>query len=345
MQRSDFDASALPDRKDLDGNEAFIRACFRLLGNDLKPSDPETLKDMRTLQHRLYHAGRHDVALGRLFEGHVDAMQILHRYASPSQHQTLKDLQGQYSLLGVWNAEGPDHHLRFENGRLTGGKSYASGAGVLTHALVTSKAGTPDVQLHLIDLERSPPEIDRSWWSVAGMQQSQTHQVRWTGAKVMQIGGPGDYEREPWFSGGALRFATVQAGGLAGLLDAVVAHLKGLGRADDAIQQRRLAELHMWASAATNSVLAAGEICIKNDDAFIALTVSNVRNIVYECCERGIAIAQRACGTTAYFETSQVCRFTQDLGMYIRQPGPDAQMAKVGKAVGEGTMDPWPCGL
>ncbi len=345
MQTRRFDATGLPGRRDVNGNAEFVRACFSLLGHGLKLSDPETPNEMRALQYRLYHAGRHDVALGRLFEGHVDAMQIIHRYASRSQRQSVEQMIASAPVLGVWNAEGPDHHLDFDGETLTGGKSYASGAGILSHVLVTSKAGTPDVQLHLVDLAEFPPNIDRSWWSVAGMQQSQTHQVRWSGAKATQFGMPGDYEREPWFSGGALRFATVQAGGLAGLLDAVRAHLSKLGRTNDPVQERRLAEMHMWCSAAANTVLIAGQSCIDGDETEIAHTVSNARNMVYECCERGISIAQRACGTAAYFEDNPVCRFAQDLGMYIRQPGPDAQMAKVGKAVVDGTLDPWPCGF
>ena len=335
----------LPDRKHFEDNTAFITACIRRLDQNRKRPDPETPEEMKEMQRRLYYAGRHDVALGRLFEGHVDAMQILHRYADGAQRQVLESIVASDPLLGVWNAEAPGLRVQYNGTTVSGGKSYASGAGILSHALVTSKAGTPEVQLHVLDLAQCPPDIDRTWWSVTGMARSETHQVRWTEAETIAIGAPGDYEREPWFSGGAVRFATVQAGGLAGLLDVVRAHLLRLDRAEDTMQQRRLAELHMLSSIAAGAVLTAGQSCVDYNGPAIAGMVANTRNIVYDSCERGIAIAQQACGTVAYFEESAVCRFAQDLGMYIRQPGPDAQLAKVGQAVAEGTLDPWPCGI
>lgn len=338
-----FDVIALPGRSETDGNADFIRSCIRLLDKGRRRVDPTSSQEMVELQHKLFHAGRHDIPLGRLFEGHVDALQIVYRYGTAEQLENLQRTLENGTVLGVWNAEGPEHHLAFDGSTLSGSKSYASGAGLLSHALVTSKAGTPDVRLHLVDLAWFPPRIDRSWWSVAGMQHSETHQVSWENAEAIHIGGPGDYEREPWFSGGALRFATVQAGGLAGLLDAVRGHLIKLGRTCDSVQQARLAELHMWSSIATSIVLTAGRVCVDGQSSAVAPTVANARNVVYQCCEQGILLAQRACGTAAYFDDNPVCRFAQDLGMYIRQPGPDAQFAKVGKAVADGSLDPWPC--
>ena len=337
-------ADALPDRTDLPDNADFVSQCIGKLDEGRIRRDPRSPAEMRDLLYRLFTAGRHDIALGRLFEGHVDAWQILHRYGTDDQIETLGETSRNKPLLGVWNAEGPDHHLSCSDSGISGGKSYASGAGIVTHALVTTQAGTPQVQLHLVDLHRDPGRIDTDWWQVAGMQGSQTHRVRWDGAAGIGIGAPGDYEREPWFSTGALRFACVQAGGLAGLRDAVRDHLVRLDRHRDPVQQRRLAALHGWASAATGVVLSAGSRGLGAPDGTDPAVIANVRNVVYACCEEGIALAQRACGTAAYFSAHPVCRFAQDLGMYIRQPGPDAQLAKAGAAVADGTLDVWPCG-
>lgn len=333
----------LPHRSEFGSNAQFIQRCIAILDDGRTFADPVGSVEMNDLQHRLFSAGRHDIALGRLFEGHVDAHQILHRYSDQ------KDLELHFcpspspSILGVWNAEGPDHHLENSEGVVYGGKSYASGAGVLTHAVVTTEAGTKDVQLYLIDLAKNPPQIDRNWWRVSGMQNSETHHVIWKTADPCSIGNAGDYEREPWFSCGALRFATVQAGGLTGLLDAVCEHLVNLDRHDDPVQQRRLAELHSLAQSAACVVKEAGRSGFDQSLNTQKAAVSNARNTVYAHCERGIALAQQACGTAAYFAATDVCRFAQDLGMYIRQPGPDAQWAKVGAAVASGDLDIWPC--
>ncbi len=333
----------LPVRDHCAGNAEFMRKSISGLDKGRNRRDPANEAEMIDLQLRLFCAGRHDVAFGRLFEGHVDAWQILHRYGEIEAIKALEEQSGNKLHLGVWNAEGPDYRLEQSPNGITGGKSFASGAGILTHALVTTDAGTPDTQLHLVDLNQTPGDVDTSWWRVAGMRHSETHRIRWDDIPAMPIGNPGDYEREPWFSAGALRFATVQIGGLAGLLDAVRDHLTRLNRADDIVQQRRLAALHGEASAAAALALSAGRSWMSEGEAFDTTTIANLRNVVYAACGRGIALAQQACGTAAYFEDNPVCRFAQDLGMYIRQPGPDAQLAKVGAAVAGDSLDVWPC--
>lgn len=335
--------AGLPAREDCTDNADFIRTSITQLDRDRKRRDPATDEEMSNLLFRLFCAGRHDIALGRLFEGHVDAWQLLHRYGDRDRIDALQRERGSNTVLGVWNAEGPGYTLNQSGSGISGGKSFASGAGILTHALVTSDAGTSQAQLHLVDLEKNPGDIDDTWWRVAGMRHSETHRIQWTDAQSVLIGKCGDYEREPWFSAGALRFATVQIGGLAGLLDAVWHHLTTLNRAEDIVQQRRLAVIHGEASAAAALILSVGRRWILDGDRFDTTYVANVRNVVYAACERGIALAQQSCGTAAYFEDSPVCRFAQDLGMYIRQPGPDAQMAKVGAAVAGRSLDVWPC--
>jgi alkylation response protein AidB-like acyl-CoA dehydrogenase len=180
-------------------------------------SDPSDQGSLLALLRLLYRTGRDDLPLGRLFEGHVDAMQIVMRYGTDAQRQALGDAVGAGAVLGVWNADLAGEPLELGGSRLSGGKSFASGAGILSHALVTvdTEMGR---QLILLDLCRTPPAIDTGFWRVVGMQRSATHVVRWKDAEIEQrdlIGLPGDYIREPWFSGGALRFAAVQAGGVA----------------------------------------------------------------------------------------------------------------------------------
>lgn len=106
-------------------------ACLALLGD---PSDEASLL---ALLRSLYETGRVDLPLGRLFEGHVDALQIASRYGTEAQCAALGQAIAGGATLGVWNAELAGEPLRLEGLRLSGGKSFASGAGILSHALVT----------------------------------------------------------------------------------------------------------------------------------------------------------------------------------------------------------------
>lgn len=253
--------------------------------------DPANAAVLLDLLRLLHDVGRRDLPLGRLFEGHVDALQIVTRYGTPAQAEAVRATVRAGATLSVWNADLEGAPLQLAGGRLDGGKSFASGAGLLTHALVTADA-EGGRQLLLLDLARTPPAIDRSWWRTTGMQRSETHRVNWSDAATDAadlIGAPGDYMREPWFNGGALRFAAVQAGGIAALLDHARDHLVATDRAGDPHQAGRLAELYALAQDAADAVRRAGEAYrVAPDPVWLAL-VAAARMRVYAAGDRALA--------------------------------------------------------
>ncbi|MEK9209737.1 acyl-CoA dehydrogenase [Sphingomonas sp. 2378] len=310
---------------------------------DTPPVDPPTPDAYVGLLTGLYESGRRDLPLARLFEGHVDAGQIVQRYGSARQVDRLRHLVRQGAMLGVWNAALASEPLRLEGDRLSGGKSYASGAGVLSHALVT--ADTPGgPQLLLLDLSRIVPVIDRDWWRVTGMQRSETHQVRWHDAVIEdedRIGAPDLYAREPFFSGGALRFVAVHAGGVAGIFDRTCDHLVQAGRADDPFQSARLAELFGLAGTAAAIVRRTATLWFEEaeDEARLA-RVASARLVVTDAAERAIVIAREAVGLAGQFLSHPLSALLSDLAVYLRQPVPDVQRLRVGRAVQRGLLAP-----
>lgn len=300
------------------------------------PSDEGALLQLLRL---LYATGRLDLPLGRLFEGHVDALQIVRRYGTPRQRDDVVAIVAGGGALGVWNADLAGEPLRLADNRLTGGKSFASGAGVLSHALVTVDA-EGGRQLLLLDLARTTPAVDRSFWHVTGMQRSETHVVRWFDAPISDhdpIGAPGDYVCEPWFSGGALRFAAVQAGGVAALLDHTTAHLVAAGRADDPHQKGRLAALYGLAEAAAGAVRTAAAGWFGAPASRLPL-VAAARAAVYAAGGQAIELAEQAVGVQSLFVGHPLAAVITDLSVYLRQPSPDAQRMQVGAALAAGNL-------
>ncbi|UAK23834.1 acyl-CoA dehydrogenase [Sphingomonas nostoxanthinifaciens] len=301
--------------------------------------DPTSPGDLLSLLRLLYETGREDLPLGSLFEGHVDAVQIVTRYGTQAQRNTLSKALASHSALGVWNAELSGEPLLLRNGQLTGGKSFASGAGILSHALVTAEH-EGGRQLILLDLAKAPPVIDRTFWRVVGMQRSETHIVRWQDVSVSPdalIGMPGDYVREPWFSGGALRFTAVQAGGIAALLDGTRDHLTAVGRSGDPHQSGRLAALFALAQAASSAVRAAASAWFLSETTRLPM-VAAARDAVYQAGGEALRIAQEAVGAQALFVDHPLSATIADLSMYLRQPAPDMQRMNVGAAVAAGTL-------
>ncbi len=323
----------------------FVRLGIGVLQDGLSLSDPKNTDDYLPLLRRLYAAGRKDLALGRLFEGHIDALQIIHRYGDRQTVSDVVRLTQNGACFGVWNAYLPDEPLTICVGALAGGKAFASGAGILSHALVTAtpEDGEP-AQLLLIDLERTPPDIDVNWWRVLGMQRSESHIVRWRGAEIARncfIGAPGDYEREPWFSAGALRFVAVQAGSVAALFDHTQKDLARAQRANHPQQSRRLAELYGLADAAAGCVERAADRLFDKTgiDEKLAI-VANARASVAQYAEDAIAIVQQSIGVRALFDNHPAQQTIADLMVYLRQPGPDAQIERVGAAAAAGLISP-----
>ena len=320
-----------------------LRDAIAGAGWDRNPArDPVDAGDNLGILSHLFAMGRRDLPLGRLLEGHVDAVQIVQRYGTVDQIRQLRAAIASGATLGVWNAGLAGEPLVLADGRLRGGKSYASGAGVLTHALVTADSGEGTCLL-LIDLAQVPPDIDRNWWRMTGMQRSETHRVRWSDVAIgggACIGQPGDYVREPFFSGGALRFVAVHAGGIAGLCDRTRDHLVATGRAADPFQAARLAELFCLAEAAASSVRHIATAWFDGDGDDRLVRVAATRLTVADAAERAIAIAQQAVGLAGHFRDHPLAAMLTDLAVYLRQPAPDAQRLRVGAAVASGQLVP-----
>lgn len=304
--------------------------------------DPLTAQEHVALLRPLYAAGRRDLPLGRLLEGHVDAVQIVQRLGTPEQVARLRDRIAGGATLGVWNAALPGEPLVLHEHGLHGGKSFASGAGVLDLALVTVDMES-GAQLILVDLHRTPPVIDRAWWRVTGMVRSETHRVRWEGAAIEPgdlIGEPGAYAREPWFSGGALRFVAVHAGGVAGLFDLARDHLLATGRASDPFQAARLGELFALADGAAATLSRVAWRWFEDDDGARLPRVASARMAVLDAATRAMALAREAVGVQACFTDHPLSRMLGDLDVYLRQPVPDAMRQRAGAAAAAGLLVP-----
>ena len=300
---------------------------------DLDFDDPASVTDTIT---EMVQVGRRDTALGRLVEGHVNALQLMHRYGNGIQQEQARTAARDRRVYGVWNADHRDNPLRTHENRLRGAKAFASGAGLLTHAIVTTEASDPDhVQMWVVELDPITHSVDKLWWNPVGMQRSETHIVSWdekAPAKAERLGRPGDYQTQPDFSGGALRFAAVQAGSVAGLFDLLVEELVGRGRAGHPLQRRRIAEGYVIAQAAINAVVSTARR-YDPEDPLLLPRVDAARHSVLECAEQMLGLVQRAVGLQGLMHPHPIATRVTDLMTYIRQPNPDGSVDNVAEAV------------
>jgi alkylation response protein AidB-like acyl-CoA dehydrogenase len=218
------------------------------MGLGTSPAGAQALLDV------LRSIGRGSLSLGRLYEGHVNAILLITRYGTEEQLAVAARDASAGRLFGVWNTDGRDH-LHLAGTRLVGGKVLASGAGYVERPVVTAHNQDGDSLMVLLRLTRGE-RADLSSWRAHGMRASATGSIDLTGLQVSAadvIGGAGDYVRQPTFSTGAWRFAAVQLGGMEALVTQMKRHLVGLDRHCDSLQQARAGEAliametaHLW---------------------------------------------------------------------------------------------------
>lgn len=328
------------------------------------------------LLQALYHIGRGNLAVGRLWEGHVNALLLIRCFGTPAQlARAAADARAGH-VFGVWNTENPAGGVHLEplpatpgRYRLRGAKTFASGAGHITRPVLTGMLTAPPApavrrdqgpsvlpapaptppsptgwQLVLLRADEQPPVLDRSFWRPLGMRATASFRADFTGLEIGAddlVGQPNDYYRAPWFGGGAARFAAVQLGGAAAVLDETRRFLRRLGRTDDPYQRQRLGEMLLlhetgqrWLrGAAEHAALPStpAEVLPPARLDALAAYVNALRTTTEDICLQTLRLAERSVGARGLLQPEPFERLHRDLTHYLRQPAPDAAQADIGR--------------
>lgn len=116
--------------------------------------------------------GRADLSLGRIIEGHVNALKLFDWYGSADQKASLASNLRDGAFYGVWATEpapGVSLVRDSEGWLLSGAKAFATGAGGLRHAVVTARMDDGAAQLVVVPADL-PGRTDLSGWRVRGMR-------------------------------------------------------------------------------------------------------------------------------------------------------------------------------
>jgi alkylation response protein AidB-like acyl-CoA dehydrogenase len=181
---------------------------------------------------------------------------------------------------------------------------------------------------------------DLSRWTAHGMRASATGAVDFTGVDVDPIeiiGGDGDYDRQPAFSGGAWRFAAVHLGGMERLLDLLREHLRQTGRGGDPHQAARLGQAAIAIETARLWVERAAAIAEEVPATRATEQVVAYVNLARLAVERAgldlMELIQRSVGLQGFMRPNPIERISRDLATYLRQPGPDRALSSAAKWV------------
>ena len=275
----------------------------------------------------------HDLSLGKLYEGHTDALAVMHELGVERDVAV-------GSTWGMWAAEAPTGRTTARSrldGRMSlgGAKSWCSGAARVSHGLLTAwpihDAGP---QLVRVAMKQSGVSVDGSCWRAVGMVGSASADVSFSGAVGDAVGSPGDYLSRPGFWQGGAGIAACWYGGARALgvaLRSSVAHTTNatrrlfgavaVGRVDVALHSTAalLREAAEWIDA--HPLADASKVALR-------------ARLAAESCARVLLDeAGRALGAAAYCRDPHFARMAADLPVYVRQSHAERDFAALGEQV------------
>jgi len=285
----------------------------------------------------LRRVGASHLSLARLYEGHVNAFQLIWTYGNRAQRDAACRYVAEGGWLGVWNAPHPAGPLTLSGSHdayvLDGHKAYASGAGLINRPLVTAQ----HAQLgYVMVWPATACQVGaREEWEMHGMRASVTLPIRYHAASVTSdaiVGADNDYHREPMFTAGAWRFLAAQfgAGERLGRLAALA--LARAGRDGDPHQRARMADVAMAVETAALWVERARWAADSDaPGAEIIHIVRMARLAVERQLLEVIQWVHRSVGLAAFRRDNPIERITRDLETYLRQPVPDLVRDRIGE--------------
>lgn len=309
---------------------------------------------MRELLMLLKQLGHGNLAVGRIYEGHVNGLQLVQAFGTPEQiERYAEEVRDRNKIFGVWNAEAEDgvkaYPLAEGRVRLEGSKTFCSGSGFVDRPFVNGSLADGAWQMCVVPMEEVATISDPAWWQPSGMRATASYKVNFSGVELEAsalIGKPGDYFRQPWLTAGVVRFAAVQLGGAEALFDATRNYLKALGRTTDPYQQERLGRMaiaiesgNLWLRSAADCLKAyapmfAGDPHQPTEQAAQLVGYANmVRTAIEQICMDVMQLSERSIGTRGLLPPHSMERIIRDLTLYLRQPVFDAALATVGQHV------------
>ncbi|WP_231426137.1 acyl-CoA dehydrogenase family protein [Pedobacter sp. Leaf250] len=301
--------------------------------------------NMPALLNMLQAIGKVNLSVGRIFEGHINTLYLIHLYANETQrNHWFQGVRDYGHLFGVWNTQaqnGIEFSSQADQYIINGSKTFCSGVGIVNRALITGNINHENRkgwQMVIVDMSKiADDKIDKESWKPLGMKASQSYTVDFSGYVTDEsdmIAHPGIYLTQPYFSGGAIRFAAVHLGGAAAIAENTIEYLKDFNRTEDPIQRLRISNIMMQLVAGKLWLEKAGKnydewADDKNQEQELIAFANMTRVTIEDICLRIMDESNKCIGARGLMAPYDMERVFRDLSFYLRQPAPDATRLNV----------------
>ena len=276
----------------------------------------------------------HDLGLCKLYEGHTDALAIMQELRAQSVPEG--------SIWGTWASEPPQARVmvRREGDRavLSGRKAWCSGAGAVTHGLLTAWDDDGQQQLVAVPMDQPNLCVTDDGWHAVGMASTGSVEILLENAEGWYVGPAGGYLSRPGFWLGGIGIAACWFGAARELARHLAQHcharpephaLAHLGAVDRALGAC-IAVLRQAANAAD-----------QQPDGPFEHSARLCRAVAEETAETVISHVGRAMGAGPYCKDPHFARLIADLPVYLRQSHAERDLAALGQLLGAPTTRTW----
>jgi alkylation response protein AidB-like acyl-CoA dehydrogenase len=284
---------------------------------------------------------RADGSVGRLFDGHLNAVERLAVQAPIEvRDRELAAVVARRLRAGVWGGdpapgEGPPAAVLELDGAdvLRGVKTFCSGAGGLDRALILARqpGDGPPVAVWIDLTDERRVHVDTGWFRSHGLRASVSHRVVFCDVPVIaRFGTPGALSEQPWFSRDALRTAASWAGMADTAADAALDELAGRpGRGQlEALAAGRI----LTAQRAIDLWIDRGARAMDAPDGALPDVAVQARVGIADACRLLLDEAARACGSRPFARGGALDRARRDLEVFLLQHRLDPLLARLGDA-------------
>ncbi len=277
----------------------------------------------------LQRLGYCSLALGRIYEAHVNAIALIFRYGDASVRATAAEAARDGELFGLWVTPGQEPVRVARRGShvlLSGRKAFCTAAGFAKWALTTALDEQGQEQMFLVPTAKVAID-DGGEVLLRGMRATSTKSATFDCQvpAAYQVGIPGDYLREPDLSVGAWRTSAVTVGGLLALVDEAVRQLQTRGRHTDPHQAARIGKMliHCHTAAAWIDEMAQRSVRHRAEPKHLISYANLARLAIEQACLKVIPLVQRGLGLHGFLASNPLSNIMTDLATYLRQPAGD----------------------
>lgn len=340
------------------------------LERSLEPSD-----DWSALLNFLRQVGYLDLTLGRIVEGHLNGLQLVHTFGEPKQWREIQDRARGGELSAIWDSELPGQGVVISEAGdgeicLTGNKAFASASDQARMAVLTATWGDGTAharqkQMVLLDPQVEGVSLGDSKLELLGVKATATRSLCLEKVALPSqclIGEPGDYLREPWLTAGAVRFLALWVGAMERLLELVRENYQKTGSPARTASVQRAARLGavVWQARAlldslgqslsrlmtvasledqSATALEAAPVRARRDWAQDSLCSQTLcaRHAIETLAHEALRLTEQEIGLKGMVEGHPLARLVRDLTVYLRQPATDTSLDRSGRYVLQGS--------